>query len=138
MIEDYMKKHLRAVQLKELEIMKAIHQVCEKNNIDYWLDGGTILGAVRHGGFIPWDDDIDIAMCKEDIPHFVEVAKRDLPEWLYVQTPEEDPTRLPMIKIRDKNSFLVEASDDFSQPYPKGLFVDICIKEILQESSKRI
>ena len=137
MIEDYMKKHLRAVQLKELEIMKAIHQVCEKNNIDYWLDGGTILGAVRHGGFIPWDDDIDIAMRKEDIPRFVEVAKRDLPDWLYLQTPEEDPSRLPMIKIRDKNSFLVESSDDFSQSYPKGLFVDIFPLEPYPNVSKK-
>ena len=121
----YMQRHLRAIQLKELAILKEIHQVCQKHHIDYWLDGGTILGAVRHGGFIPWDDDIDIAMRKEDIPRFVEAATTDLPSWLYLQTPEKDPSRLPMLKVRDNDSFLVEAGDDFFQSYPKGLYVDI-------------
>lgn len=124
-LKTYMQQHLRAVQQKELDILREIHRVCERNGLDYWLDGGTILGAVRHGGFIPWDDDIDLAMRREDLPRFVEAAQRELPDWLYVQTPEADPTRLPMVKIRDKNSFLVEATDDFTQPYPKGLFVDI-------------
>jgi len=123
--ELYMQRHLRAVQLKELAILKEIHKVCIKHQIEYWLDGGTILGALRHGGFIPWDDDIDIAMRKEDVPRFVEAATKDLPSWLYVQTPETDVSRLPMIKIRDNNSFLVEPNDDFFQSYPKGVYVDI-------------
>lgn len=123
--KDYMQRHLRSIQLKELTILQEIHQVCVNHHIDYWLDGGTILGAVRHGGFIPWDDDIDIAMRKEDIPRFLEVATHELPSWLYVQTPETDISRLPMIKIRDKDSFLIEADDDFQQSYPKGIFVDI-------------
>ena len=125
-LETYQKQNLRSVQLKELSILRAIRDVCENNGIDYWLDGGTILGAVRHGGFIPWDDDIDIAMRKEDIPRFVEAAKRDLPKDLFMQTMETDPScRLPIIKVRDLNSFLVENGDDFTRPYQKGLYVDI-------------
>ena len=69
-LADFLKRHRRAVQLLQLEILRAIHRVCLKNNIDYWLDGGTLLGAVRHGGFIPWDDDIDIAIRLTDIPRF--------------------------------------------------------------------
>ena len=124
-LKTYMQQQLHAVQQKELAILREIDAVCQRNGIDYWLDGGTILGAVRHRGFIPWDDDIDLAMRRDDLPRFVEVAKRELPDWLYVQTPENDPTRLPMVKIRDRNSFLAEPTDDFTQPYPKGLFVDI-------------
>ena len=61
-LKQYMEDHRRAVQLKQLDILKEIDALCQRHHIDYWLDGGTILGAVRHGGFIPWDDDIDIAM----------------------------------------------------------------------------
>ena len=135
-LQTYMQRHLRAIQLKELAILKEIHAVCVAHHIDYWLDGGTILGAVRHGGFIPWDDDIDIAMRKADIPRFVAAAKADLPEWLQVQTPEDDPSRLPMIKVRDRDSFLVEADDDFHQSYPKGVFVDIFPLEPYPKVSK--
>lgn len=121
-----MEAHRRAVQLKQLDILKAIDGICQRNHIDYWLDGGTILGAVRHGGFIPWDDDIDIAMQLKDLPRFVEAARRELPEHLYIQTPATDPNvRLPIYKVRDSNSFLVENADDFTRSYGKGLYVDI-------------
>jgi lipopolysaccharide cholinephosphotransferase len=125
-LNKYMQEHLAAIQQKELSILCVIHDICERNNIDYWLDGGTCLGAVRHKGFIPWDDDIDIAIRKEDIPRFIEAAKRELPENLFLQTKETDPTDPhPMLKIRDMNSLLVEYGDDFKQPYEKGLYVDI-------------
>ena len=77
-LKQYMEDHRRAVQLKQLDILKEIDALCQRHHIDYWLDGGTILGAVRHGGFIPWDDDIDIAMRLDDLPRFVEEAKQYL------------------------------------------------------------
>ena len=76
-LSDFLERHRRAVQLRQLEILRAIHRVCLKNGIDYWLDGGTLLGAVRHGGFIPWDDDIDIAIRLTDIPRFEEACRKD-------------------------------------------------------------
>lgn len=125
-LKQYLTEHRRAVQLKLLGILKEIDAICQRNHINYWLDGGTILGAVRHGGFIPWDDDVDIAMSIEDLPRFVEAAKRELPDSLYIQTPDTDPNmRMPIYKVRDRNSFLVENADDFTRAYGKGLYVDI-------------
>ena len=57
---------LRKQQQRMLEILLHIDEVCTEHNIKYWLSSGTLLGAVRHGGFIPWDDDLDIEMLKED------------------------------------------------------------------------
>ena len=125
-LERHKAAHLRALQLKQLPILKEIDALCRRHNIPYWLDGGTLLGAVRHGGFIPWDDDIDIAMRLSDLPRFVEVAKAELPPHLLMQTPATDPeVRMPIYKVRDRNSFLVEGADDFSRSYCKGVYVDI-------------
>lgn len=124
-LSDYQKKHLRDCQLKQCMILDAIDAVCRKHGIAYWLDAGTLLGAVRHGGFIPWDDDIDIAMRAEDVDRFVALAPADLPAHLFVQTPDNEPTKEPLVKVRDLNSFFVEGGDVFSEAYEKGVFVDI-------------
>lgn len=64
---------LRDIQLALLNVLKEIHKVCDLNDLTYWIDFGTLLGAVRHGGFIPWDDDIDISMPRKDYQRFVEI-----------------------------------------------------------------
>lgn len=125
-IKEYSQQNLRACQLKQLAILEEIDKICKRHKIEYWLDGGTLLGAVRHGGFIPWDDDIDIGMSLEDEKRFKEIAPKELPDWLYLQTPESDPgSKEPITKIRDCNSLYIEQGDDFCQPYVKGIFVDI-------------
>ena len=124
-LEQYKQQQLRACQLKQLGILAEIDRLCRKHGIGYWLDGGTLLGAVRHGGFIPWDDDIEIAMPLADYRRFVEVARKELPEGLVLQTPADGAMKEPITKVRDLNSFFVEPGDDFSADYGKGLFVDI-------------
>lgn len=66
---------LRDLQLKELEILKAFLEICKKNNLRYFMLGGTFLGAIRHKGFIPWDDDIDIGMPRSDYENLFCLAK---------------------------------------------------------------
>ena len=118
--------NLRACQLKQLSMLEEIARICDKHHINYWLDGGTLLGAVRHGGFIPWDDDIDIGMSKDDLKKFIIIASKELPSHLFLQTPQSDPSyKSHIVKIRDLNSLCIEPEDDFSKPYQKGLFIDI-------------
>lgn len=117
---------LRECQLKQLDILKTIDKICRKHHIPYWLDSGTLLGAVRHGGFIPWDDDIDIGMLAEDEQRFLSIAAKELPEDLFLQTPDTDAlSKEPITKIRDENSLFIEYGDTFQSAYCKGIFVDI-------------
>ncbi len=71
---------LRKLQLAELEILKNVVEICKQNNITYYISGGTFLGAVRHKGFIPWDDDVDVAMPRTDYERFIKILK-DNPDY---------------------------------------------------------
>ena len=67
---------LRDIQLANLELLKELDYVCKANGLKYWLDGGTLLGAIRHKGFIPWDDDIDTAMLRDDYDKLIEAFEK--------------------------------------------------------------
>lgn len=141
-LDEYRRTTLRKCQLKQLSILVEMDKVCRKHHIEYWLDGGTLLGAIRHRGFIPWDDDIDIAMRLEDVARFVAAAREELPTSLFVQTPDVEDTKEPIVKVRDLNSFYVEGGDDFSASYQKGVYVDIFpfipYPDVSQAFTKRI
>lgn len=74
---------LRNVQLLNLELLRFIDNVCNKYDIDYWITGGTLLGAVRHGGFIPWDDDVDITFMRKDYERFIEIIPKEISKYDY-------------------------------------------------------
>lgn len=106
--ENY-KATLRKVQLVQLEILKEIDAVCKKNNIQYFLDSGTLLGAVRHRGFIPWDDDLDIGMTRENYEKFLKIANHELDEHFYcLNWHEYDDYGLSFAKVKKKNTLYVE------------------------------
>lgn len=77
---------LRRLQLAELEILKDTIRICNENNLTYYMLGGTLLGAVRHKGFIPWDDDIDIGLIRADYEKFLGIAPKQLKKGLCLQT----------------------------------------------------
>ena len=81
---------LKILQNTELKILEAVTDLCERSGIKYFLDSGTLIGAIRHSGFIPWDDDIDITMPYADYCRFLEIAPAELGENYYIQNYENE------------------------------------------------
>lgn len=118
------KTPLRQCQLVQLWMLEVFVEICEKYKLQYFLDAGTLIGAMRHKGFIPWDDDLDVGMPKEDYKRFLQVADRELPEGILLQTPKKFPgAAVPYAKLRDRSSFYCEVNT--STDLPSGIFMDI-------------
>ena len=106
-----------------LGIAKEFHRVCEENNIPYYMLGGTMLGAVRHKGFIPWDDDLDIAMPRPDYDRLIAHGHEWLPEPFEMVCAENDDVYpLPFAKIQDSSTTLIER---MHLKYLGGIYLDV-------------
>ena len=117
--------YLQKLQQTETEILEEIDRLCEKHSIVYYLAGGTLLGAVRHRGFIPWDDDIDVAMPRNDYERFRDICLSELDERFYLHCPQTDKNYwLPFAKVRKKNT-LFEEKNLVDLNVSKEIFVDI-------------
>ena len=110
----------------ELEILKEVHKVCVKNNLIYYLWAGTLLGAVRHKGFIPWDDDIDIAMPREDYQRFIKLCKDGClgDNYAFQDVSTYSNYHLIFGKVR-KNNTLFDETVFQNQNCAKGIYIDI-------------
>ena len=119
-------ERLRELQMIELNILLEVDKICKKHNITYYLGEGTLLGAVRHQGFIPWDDDLDILMFREDYENFIKVAQQELPEKLVLLNHSTFPKyHLPFTKIVTKeNKGFINVLDDSLNDY-NGPYIDI-------------
>lgn len=115
------------IQNAILKVAKEVHKICIQNGIDYCMLGGTILGAIRHQGFIPWDDDIDFGMTLPNYMRFIDVLKKINHPWLSYDIPSKenkDYYKL-FIKVYDKNTTLLEKQRNPADA--KGVFVDIFV-----------
>ena len=117
---------LRQLQLRMLEILIEVDAICKRHNIKYWLSSGTLLGAVRHGGFIPWDDDLDIEIMREDYTRLMTILPKELPAHLALQTDQTDANYVYLYsKVRDMNSYIKEECVVNQRLKHQGAFVDI-------------
>lgn len=105
------KEQLEELKNIELQMLRVFVEICEKENLKYYLLGGTLLGAVRHKGFIPWDDDIDVGMPRTDYEKFVSGCQKYMPKDYFIQTFETDPEYpANFAKIRNSKTTFIESS----------------------------
>jgi len=125
---------VKELQKRLLQMMISFDELCKKNQISYWLDGGTLLGAIRHKGFIPWDDDIDICMTVEDFEKFKKVnQEKQLPKNIILEkygdrfaTKSIKKNRC-CAKVRDVRSIAIENKNFISSKHPQGAWIDVFI-----------
>lgn len=117
---DEKRKKVWAVALGMLE---RFDEVCRKHHLSYWVSDGTLLGAVRHQGFVPWDDDIDVVMFRDDYETFQRIAPSEITEPYFFQNSYTDIQIWPLSKIRDSRTTGIEFRD--LKDMHQGIFMDI-------------
>ena len=124
-MNEVFEKNLRKLQLLQLDIANAIKELCESNGIPYFLIGGTLLGAIRHKGFIPWDDDFDVGMLREDYERFIKIAeeKLDKKKFFLETWDTEKGYGFPFAKVKLNGTRYPERNAPKS--VHQGIFVDV-------------
>ena len=135
----------REIQMVSLDILKDVHEFCEENNIKYTLQGGTLLGAIRHKGFIPWDDDIDIAMPRPDYDKFIHTYNNESGRYkLFSREIQElkDKVFMSYARVCDMESTLVDCKKSPWTTIPTGVWIDIFpldgIEDSIVQGEKRV
>lgn len=121
----YSQEELKKIQSIELECLNSIVGICKKIGVEYFLIGGSVLGAVRHGGYIPWDDDIDIGMTRDNYRKFLKEAPTLLPAKYHLQTPYNDK-KCPYFytKVRVDGTVFMEYCNRHVNMH-HGVYIDI-------------
>ena len=119
----------------EFEMLEEVIKCCNVLKIKVYLDGGTALGAVRHQGFIPWDDDIDVGMLRKDFEIFISEGQRYLPKYLFLQSRLSEPNFLcNFAKIRDSRTTFIESSQR-QLKINHGVYIDVFPLDYYPENS---
>lgn len=115
---------LRKLQLEELKILEEFIRICEKHKLRYYMLGGTLLGAIRHKGFIPWDDDVDVTMPREDYEIFLKLPENEYnPQFKLVTYENSEKYRYPWARIENENIKIINHSANI--PREENAWIDV-------------
>lgn len=118
-------EELKKLQKVEAEILEEFVRICDKHNLKYVLMGGSCLGAVKYDGIIPWDDDIDVGMNRDDYNKFIEIQKKELNDNFYIVSLETDDTyNLIHAKLKKKGTIYAEVGSNLPKD-KQGIWIDI-------------
>lgn len=121
----------------ELDMLEEVDKICKKNNINYFLAGGTLIGAVRHKGYIPWDDDIDIVMMREGYNKFLKIAEKELNGKYFLQYYKtEKKYNRGHAQIRNSETTAIINGDKHNN-FNKGIFIDIFPLDNIPDDEKK-
>lgn len=132
-LKEYDPNDLKHLQQVELKILKEIISICESHNLKYYAHFGTALGAIRHGGFIPWDDDVDIVMFRDDYEKLLAILNSELnDDYHIINFYTEDDCFYPFTKICLKGTIF--KSHNYPVSFKEGIFIDIFPLDNVPES----
>lgn len=132
--EDFLKEEIRdgylvSAEMKkvwaiEMDLLREFISLCEQHHLQYWVDGGTLLGTIRHKGFIPWDDDLDVWMPREDYDKLLQIRPEEIPTPYFLQTPLNDEDYYcPFARLRNSNTTGILISKN--NRCNNGIYIDI-------------
>ena len=139
----YIDEKMKKVWNVELDLLSKLLEVCEKYNLKCYADAGTLLGAVRHKGFIPWDDDLDVAMFREDYDKLLQIAEKEFKNPYFLQTAYTDENYIRgHAQLRNSNTTAIlkgekELGYDIAK-WNKGIFIDIFALDGVTNDPKKL
>lgn len=129
---------MKQVWALQIEMLKVLLQVCKKNNLKIWVDGGTLLGTVRHHGYIPWDDDIDLVMMREDYDKLTQHHAHEFEYPYFLQSVYTDNGYYrghAQLRLSNTSAIL---PIDIWQTFNQGLFIDIFVLDTIPDSKEEL
>lgn len=139
--EEIIDGHLVTAETKklwavEMDLAKKLLEVCRKHNLKIFAEAGTLLGAVRHKGFIPWDDDMDFAMMRDDYNKLVEIGPEEFEYPYFFQSIYTDNTWGGLIKIRNSETAMIDSTYSEWKERNSGIFIDVFVMDAIPEDEK--